>query len=83
VDITAASFIFQIVVESGRLLKGVRTDFIAQPALSQQLAKAEAEVRACSLLIRSAARGEARRGKMAMPIYPTPKFSFAGVDQAV
>ena len=78
-DIRQLRYFVQI-VESGSLLKASRQIFIAQPALSQQLAKLEAEV-GVSLLTRSA-RGVVPT-ENGHALYHHAKFLIRQVDQSV
>ncbi len=78
-DIRQLRYFVQI-VESGSLLKASRQIFIAQPALSQQLAKLEAEV-GVMLLTRSA-RGVVPT-ENGHALYHHAKFLIRQVDQSV
>lgn len=78
-DIRQLRYFVQI-VESGSLLKASRQIYIAQPALSQQLAKLEAEV-GVQLLTRSA-RGVSPT-ENGLALYHHAKFLIRQVDQSV
>jgi LysR family tcuABC transcriptional regulator len=71
---------FVQIVESGSLAKASRQLFIAQPALSQQMARLEEEV-GKSLLVRSSRGVAATEGGTAL--YHHAKFMLRQLDQAV
>lgn len=78
-DIRQLRYFVQI-VESGSLLQASRQIFIAQPALSQQLAKLEAEVGV--MLLKRSARGVTPT-ENGHALYHHAKFLIRQVDQSV